>query len=254
MNTKNYKLFRSLIVNGITTKQIREADFREADFWGADFRGADFRGADFREADFRGADFREANFREADFREADFWGANFREANFREADFREADFRGATFRGVDFRGVDFRGADFWEATFRKADFRGVDFWGANFREADFREADLSYLIDELTFGLMINCPEEGSFVGWKKCEKVLVKLLITEDAKRSSATSYKCRCSKALVLDIENGLNEVVSNYDQAFIYRKGEVVEVTNFDENRWNECSTGIHFFMNKEMAKNY
>ena len=69
----------------------------------------------------------------------------------------------------------------------------------------------------------------------------------------------KCRCDKAKVLDIENiktGLKvmEVRSNYDSKFIYRVGEIVSVDNFDDDRWNECAPGIHFFMNKESAINY
>ena len=38
------------------------------------------------------------------------------------------------------------------------------------------------------------------------------------------------------------------------FIYKVGEVVYVDNFDNDRWNECSNGIHFFLNKENAINY
>jgi len=99
------------------------------------------------------------------------------------------------------------------------------------------------------------CPEEGSFIAYKKCKnEVIVKLQICEDAKRSSATTLKCRASKALVLDIEGGLNQVASQRTDSFIYIKGDIIEVLDFDENRWNECSTGIHFFMSKELAKQY
>jgi hypothetical protein len=83
--------------------------------------------------------------------------------------------------------------------------------------------------------------------------------LILEDSKRSSATTAKCRCDKAKVLDIENietgdKVKEIRSSYDSNFIYKVGEIVSVDNFDNNRWNECSTGIHFFVNKENAINY
>ena len=83
--------------------------------------------------------------------------------------------------------------------------------------------------------------------------------MILEDSKRSSATTAKCRCDKAKVLDIENietgkKVNKVNSNHDSNFIYKLGEIVSVNNFDNNRWNECSTGIHFFINKENAINY
>ena len=39
-----------------------------------------------------------------------------------------------------------------------------------------------------------------------------------------------------------------------AYNYRVGEIVEVDNFDEDRFNECSTGIHFFIARESAVAY
>ena len=33
-----------------------------------------------------------------------------------------------------------------------------------------------------------------------------------------------------------------------------GETVSVSDFDENRWNECSTGIHFFITRDEAVRY
>ena len=172
---------------------------------------------------------------------------------------RNADFRGADFRNAYFNGANFRGADFRNANFRNADFNGADFNGADFRNADFNGADfngvsLNYKISETTFGLTLNCPEEGSFVGYKKAQGVIVTLLILEDSLRSSATTYKCRASKVKVLGIEGGLDMVSSNYDHNFIYTVGEVLEVQDFDTNRWDECSTGIHFFMSKQMARSY
>ena len=100
---------------------------------------------------------------------------------------------------------------------------------------------------------------KGSFIGYKKASGCLIELLILEDAKRSSATTAKCRCDKAKVLEIENIetnnlINCVCSDYDINFIYRVGETIHVDNFDNDRWNECSTGIHFFINKENAINY
>ena len=48
--------------------------------------------------------------------------------------------------------------------------------------------------------------------------------------------------------------HKVDSDYDRDFIYKVGEVVEVKDFDENRWEECSTGIHFFMTRDEAVKY
>jgi len=102
--------------------------------------------------------------------------------------------------------------------------------------------------------------EIGSFIGWKKASVYIVELEILSDAKRSSGISRKCRCDKAKVVAIENldgsesHITEVDSNYDKTFIYRVGEVVSVDNFDENRWNECAPGIHFFITREEAARY
>ena len=103
------------------------------------------------------------------------------------------------------------------------------------------------------------CPREGTFIGYKKCRGGrIVQLEVPEDAKRSSAYGRKCRCSKAKVLNIwtrhgdETGC--ALSCFDDDFVYWKGETVEVSNFDDNRFNECSTGIHFFMTLKEAEEY
>ena len=81
-----------------------------------------------------------------------------------------------------------------------------------------------------------------------------------KDARRCSATSRKCRCDKAKVLSIttpdgnETDITSIESNHDHSFIYTVGEVVEVPDFDDDRWNECSTGIHFFINRQEAVDY
>lgn len=110
----------------------------------------------------------------------------------------------------------------------------------------------------------LQCPEKGSFIGYKSAiierERTgVVELLIPEDAKRSSATSRKCRCSKAKVLSItsiDGTVNYSLAHsvFGENFIYRVGETVEVKDFDEDRWNECSTGIHFFITRGEAARY
>ena len=100
--------------------------------------------------------------------------------------------------------------------------------------------------------LNLQCPEKGAFVGFKKLSKDrIAELEITLDAKRSSATTRKCRCSKAKVISITNQdkteiFYEGTSKRDENFIYIVGETIEVKDFDDNRWNECSTGIHFLL--------
>lgn len=123
--------------------------------------------------------------------------------------------------------------------------------------ADLRSANLR---SAMNFKLPIACPDTGEFIGWKKANGYIVKLLIPEDAKRLSATGRKCRCNKAKVLEIQvldgrqADISEVRSGYDHDFIHTAGETVQVDNFDDDRWNECSTGIHFFITREEAVDY
>ena len=131
---------------------------------------------------------------------------------------------------------------------------------ANLRSADLSDANLSDVkVNHAIVMFFPQCPD-GEFVGYKKAGGRIVKLLIPADAKRSSATTLKCRCSKAKVLEIQeldgspSEVKEVRSNYNKDFVYRLGETVCVENFDEDRWNECSTGIHFFISRDAAVSY
>lgn len=105
----------------------------------------------------------------------------------------------------------------------------------------------------------LQCPESGSYVGFKKARGLIVELEIPADALRSSATSRKCRASKAKVLSItdkdRNPAGESVeSNWDSSFVYTVGEIVEVKDFDTDRWNECAPGIHHFITRDEAVKY
>ena len=203
---------------------------------------------------------------EFDLHCADLWNANLWNADLSGADLRNADLQNADLSGADLSGADLRNANLWNANLWNADLRNADLSGADLSGADLRDANLSGAdlrnidVSEKTAFLLQQCPSEGSFVAWKRAGDVIVKLLVTEDAKRSSATTLKCRCSKAKVLAIENidgsesELKEVASSYDSNFVYRVGETVEVNDFDDDRWNECSSGIHFFIAREMAVKY
>lgn len=198
---------------------------------------------------------------------ADLCGANLRCANLSDADLRSADLCGADLRGANLSGGNLRNANLCCANLCCANLRGADLCGANLSGADLRDADLrgakntnKTAWDAYTAFYPLQCPETGSFIGYKKAADKIVMLEICADAKRSSATSRKCRCSKAKVLSItrldgsDSGLTEVRSNYSKEFIYRVGEIAEVPDFDDNRWNECAAGIHFFITRDEAVKY
>ena len=169
-----------------------------------------------------------------------------------------ADLHGADLSGAYLSRVNLRGANLRCVYLRGAKLHNADLSGANLHNADLSGAK------KVPYISMV-CPEEGDFIGWKKAEgnkgkEVIVKLHIPSDAKRSSATTRKCRCSKAEVIAIYNIDGTVAeektchSEYDNSFIYEVGKAVEVTDFNEDRWDECAKGIHFFISRQEAINY
>ena len=224
---------KDCVINAISNG----ADLCGVDLCGADLRGAYLRGADLRGVDLGGADLRGAYLR----------GAYLCGADLRGAYLGGADLGGAYLGGADLGGADLCGTDLCGTDLRGADLRGVYLGGADLGGAK----DIPFI--------PLSCPSDGEFIGWKKVSNKLVRLLIPSDAKRSSSTSNKCRCDKAKVLEITDldGSNPITSVINNNFIktqYVVGEMVFPDSFDENRWHECSHGIHFFINKQDAINY
>ena len=178
--------------------------------------------------------------------------ADLRDADLSAADLRSADLRDADLSAADLRGANLRSADLSDANLRSADLRGANLHGAN--------------LSELTVAQTSILPDEGDIIGWKKAitldgAPIIVKLLIPADAQRSNATGRKCRASTARVLDLQdkqgNSLppdTTAYSSYDPDFTYQKGKTVHVEDFDTNRWDECATGIHFFITRIEAVEY
>ena len=258
---------------GITTKQLNDilAKHTEwanscgtkgirANLWGADLSGADLRGANLRGACLWSASLWNANLEGANLSGADLRDANLESANLSGANLRDADLNDADLTYTDLKSADLRRANLWCADLSRADLKGADLRYAILKGANLSSADLC----DAKINFYIACPEKGSFIAFKKAgnnyNNYIVELLIPEDARRCSATSKKCRCDKAKVLSItkldgtSDGVDTVYSLYDETFAYKIGELVEVKDFDDNRWNECSTGIHFFITRQEAVNY
>jgi uncharacterized protein YjbI with pentapeptide repeats len=221
-------------------KWLRNEGGERADLHGADLHGADLRYTDLRRANMRGANLS---------------GINVYGANLSYADLEGSDLSYNDLRYADLRYTDLSYANLSYAELHEINLSGANLNGANLSYADLRGANLSDIVyNETTAFFALQCPEEGAFIGWKKCEReVIVKLLIPEDAKRSSATSRKCRASKAIVLEVI-GAEKAVSKNDMNFIYEVGKEMIPDSFDEDRWNECSHGIHFFLTRNEAERY
>ena len=265
-----------------TEQELKEI-LRKHKLWLEDSEQQDAERANLRDADLRGANLRYANLCDADLCGANLCYANLCGANLCYANLRDADLCGANLCGANLCYANLCGANLCGANLRYANLCyanlcGANLCGANLRYANLCDADLcdADLCDADLCGadlcganlcgakntpfIPYACPDVGSFIGYKKANGLIVELEILSDAKRVSATGRKCRCDKAKVLSIQNidgtisDKIAVRSNYCDYFIYKVGEIVAVDNFDDDRWNECSTGIHFFINRQEAVNY
>lgn len=211
---------------------------------GANLAGADLSNADFRDADFSGANLANANLVASYLCNANFCGADLTNARVCDADLGGANLIDADLFCAKFNGANLGGADLKNAYTEGTDFRGAYFVGAINRPF-----------------IPMACPTHGAFTGFKKVRgEYIVQLEIPADARRCSATSRKCRCDKARVvaiLDCSGNPTDVKSAFSYrspTFEYRVGEEVSVPDFNEDRWCECSEGIHFFINFEEAVRY
>ena len=238
----------------ILDKHLRWLRYEDGGEW-ADLSGADLFGADLFGADLFGANLSRADLSGANLSGADLSGANLSRADLFGANLSRADLPGANLSGADLSGVNLFGANLFGADLSGADLSGANLFGANLFGANYIEKAKNLFYP-------LACPEIGAFIGWKKARlmhkrsECIVKLEIAKDAMRSSATGRKCRCSKATVLEVQ-GINgdvleqSAVSDRDSDFQYIPGTMVSIPDFDENRWNECSTGIHFYITREEA---
>lgn len=247
-------------------------------FSGLDIRNASFHRAIIKDCKFIGSIIKHCIFEDTKIIQSNFYDANISNVSFDECYFKDVVFTDTTIKASRFGESMMKDCIFNNCSLDLCDFCRSVIMGNNFVESVFKDTRLSKAVisltgflrceekgthaDECTLGYRTACPDEGAFIGWKKCcGNAVVKLLITEDALRSSATSRKCRCSKATVLSIENlDGSPKPSNYvarsivKSDFTYEVGKTVEVPDFDKDRWAECSSGIHFFITREEAVDY
>ena len=154
---------------------------------------------------------------------------------------------------ADLREANLQGANLWDANLCDANLHGADLRGADLQGAK--------NIPELAAAQLIIVPD-GDLIVWKfaygiNYGRILVRLRIPAGAKRSNATGRKCRAEYAEVLAIETTDGKpydgkAISWYDRSTVYEVGATVKPTEpFDDDRWNECSSGIHFYLTRSEA---
>ena len=247
---------------------------------------------DFSDVEFRVPQLEYSYIIDSKFWRATFRDGNYRNVHFENCDLTFAAFikdiiNAVTFDQTDFSNVILNDVVFIDCAFRCSKFVNVDlssctFINCYFNESEFvntRGAKVGTFVDDGQYMYIDNttmpyipmaCPDEGACFGYKKVRVIsggdafpgIAKLYIPEEAGRSSGTGRKCRCQFARVMSItgatsdtkDKEIENAVSYFDPTFTYHVGKMVYPDIWDEDRWNECSHGIHFFMNKQEALDY
>ena len=219
------------------------ADFSYKNLEGMNLAGVNLICANFLYANLKGVNLTGANLKYVNLEKSNLKGAKLKDVHLASANMAYANLEGVNLENTNLRDVQLA-----YANLEGANLRGANLEGANLRGAK-----------NLPF-ISFACPDTGSFIGWKRACGKIIKLEIPADAKRLSATSKKCRCDKAKVLEIQEidgSISDVIkisSDYDRNFIYEVGKTVSIKDFCEDRWRECSQGIHFFISRQSAVEY
>ena len=178
------------------------------------------------------------------------------------ADLSGADLSGANLSGANLSGANLSRADLSRADLSRADLSGANLSGANLSRADLFWSNLSGAnlsranlsraknLSESVAATLRILPDEGDVIGFKKLSGgTICKLRIPANARRSNATSRKCRAEFADVIE-----GSGVSSHDEKTEYKPGTRVVCHSWCEDRWQECAGGIHFFITRKEAEDY
>ena len=196
-------------------------------------------------------DVKEASLDDAVFMETELCDCDFTGSSLENAVLAGADLDNAIFAGTNLKNADFMYAkrSFW------CDFTNSDLTGVRLEDVDIDPGNLK---GAKGYRIPLYCPEEGSFIAWKKCRdgKVL-KLMIPEDAKRKGESICACRASKAVVLDIFDkdgkSVDQAFSIYDPSFEYVKGATIFPKVMDYHNLGDVE-GIYFVLSRSETERF
>lgn len=221
--------------------------------------GTDFSYADFYRKDVSGADFFGANLFSANFREAIADGCDFSETNLNNSNFDNA-----VASRSNFYGASLRMSSFFRTKLDRTNFGWADLSNSDLLEADIRKSTLcgACLSQAKNVPYIPTWLPVESFIGWVKVvgetESYIVKIKILNDSKRFRGVGDICRCDKALVLEIQdpegNKLDiDEIEYHDKyaTLVFKVWEVTECEDWYPGRWNDCKSGITFFVDRESA---
>lgn len=216
---------------------------------GVDLSGADLSGATLSGVNLSGAYLYGVNLCGADLTKANLSGANMTLSNLENAKLIATNLHRSNLTYADLHYAILRDADLSCANLHQARLDGAHLHRANLKDTK--------------IFVPLACPDSGAFEGWSVIDGFLVHLSIPAEARRCSATTTKCRCEFADVLDIVN--LKTMQRTDRklsaggllrGIYYKAGERCYSVSYDDDRWREPNrlTDIQFFINKQDALNH
>ena len=195
---------------------------------------------------FENTNLQYANLQYTNLQYANLKDANLCNSNLYNSDLKYAILENTSLHAANLQYVNLQHSNLKDANLKDSDLQGANFYCANIQGVILKNTSINHA----TVG--IHPAPEGDLIGWGKKNGHIVKLLIPAEAKRSCATTRKHRAEFAKVLEIEGTDEVVVENKHATTVYRVGEIVRCHKWDDDRWNECGGGIHFFLTRAEAE--
>lgn len=251
----------------------RKHHFLFDDLQHASLTGADLRGCTFECCRLDGANFVGAQLQGAKFLDCSGFRVNFTDAEMQECCIDnteltdERDELGTSaFSHCLFDYVRFNKADLQHAVFRSCDMSGASLHRAKVGTDILKRFNCTKLTGAIGIPKAITAAvpvlPEGVFRGWKRCaDGRIVELQIPANAMRSAGLSRKIRAEAALTVSIlspafkwcKNAVSQRNTGGSDCQ-YRVGFFTTADKWDNDPWNVCTHGIHFFLTREEAVAY
>lgn len=181
--------------------------------------------------------------------------AKFRNCNLFDTSFGSSNLRHSEFSDTSLRRIHFTSSNLTSAIFIKCFTEKIDFDWSNLSGTDLD--GLNGFQNEYVRGKILT----ENIIGYKaSTEGYIIVLEIPAGAIVFSINGNKYRTNKAKVIDIYDPMivsykiTRAHSMFDKRFSYYIGDEFNIKDFDLQYNNECSTGIHFFTDKEKVIEY
>ena len=216
--------------------------------------------------DFKGIDISNMIFSGEDFSEADLSGADCRGTHFNKCKFFGTNFTGARLSGAEFYICKMDMDNEHECYIPKFIFDNKIRADFNFYFETSHRRGCPITPDSGSFNVFNICDYvemKDTFLGYKilyvgENKYAVATLRISPDDKVIAFENGKCRCARAFVVSIDDGIKSYQSGVSPIHVnicrYNVGEYVTADYFNDDWLIECSHGIHFFLTRKEAEEY